>query len=113
MAVWQLGYSNPQKGKSGTVIPSPEGNHFQIHIESTPEQSTTFSPSLRKYPLEDFSSAVVLQLASVQAFNLPGVDPDSNFSLQQDCNKFEMTRVQACDKFDMTRVQACNEFETS
>ncbi|GBM31806.1 hypothetical protein AVEN_56909-1 [Araneus ventricosus] len=34
--------------------------------------------------------------------------PDSNFSLQQACYKFDMTRVQACDKFDMKREQACN-----
>ncbi|GBN52417.1 hypothetical protein AVEN_36596-1 [Araneus ventricosus] len=26
--------------------------------------------------------------------------PDSNFSLQQACNKFDMTRVQACNKFE-------------
>ncbi|GBN30418.1 hypothetical protein AVEN_98089-1 [Araneus ventricosus] len=33
--------------------------------------------------------------------------PDSNFSLQQACYKFVMTRVQSCHKFVMTRVQAC------
>ncbi|GBO06764.1 hypothetical protein AVEN_158492-1 [Araneus ventricosus] len=35
-------------------------------------------------------------------------NPDSNFSLQQACRKFVMTRVQACHKFVMTRVQACS-----
>ncbi|GBO39887.1 hypothetical protein AVEN_196800-1, partial [Araneus ventricosus] len=35
-------------------------------------------------------------------------NPDSNFSLQQACHKFVMTRVQVCHKFVMTRVQACN-----
>ncbi|GBO31721.1 hypothetical protein AVEN_163542-1 [Araneus ventricosus] len=34
--------------------------------------------------------------------------PDSNFSLQQACHKFVMTRVQVCHKFVMTRVQACS-----
>ncbi|GBN65827.1 hypothetical protein AVEN_143881-1 [Araneus ventricosus] len=34
--------------------------------------------------------------------------PDSNFSLQQACHKFVMTRVQVCDKFVVTRVQACS-----
>ncbi|GBL87248.1 hypothetical protein AVEN_270520-1 [Araneus ventricosus] len=34
--------------------------------------------------------------------------PDSNFSLQQACNK---TRVQAWNKFDMTRMQAWNKFD--
>ncbi|GBL95669.1 hypothetical protein AVEN_100220-1, partial [Araneus ventricosus] len=38
---------------------------------------------------------------------LTGLDPDSNFSLQQACHKFVMTRVQVCDKFVVTRVQAC------
>ncbi|GBO05365.1 hypothetical protein AVEN_145275-1 [Araneus ventricosus] len=35
------------------------------------------------------------------------INPDSNFSLQQACHKFVMTRVQVCRKFVMTRVQAC------
>ncbi|GBO25173.1 hypothetical protein AVEN_162428-1 [Araneus ventricosus] len=35
-------------------------------------------------------------------------NPDSNFSLQQACHKFVMTRVQVCDKFVVTRVQACS-----
>ncbi|GBM04329.1 hypothetical protein AVEN_95030-1 [Araneus ventricosus] len=35
-------------------------------------------------------------------------DPDSNFSLQQACHKFVMTRVQVHHKFVMTRVQACS-----
>ncbi|GBN46800.1 hypothetical protein AVEN_39135-1 [Araneus ventricosus] len=34
--------------------------------------------------------------------------PDSNFSLQQACHKFVMTRVQVHHKFVMTRVQACS-----
>ncbi|GBM63734.1 hypothetical protein AVEN_95535-1 [Araneus ventricosus] len=34
--------------------------------------------------------------------------PDRNFSLQQACHKFVMTRVQVCHKFVMTRVQACS-----
>ncbi|GBM49863.1 hypothetical protein AVEN_191258-1 [Araneus ventricosus] len=29
-----------------------------------------------------------------------GSNPDSNFSLQQACNKFDMTRVQASNKFE-------------
>ncbi|GBL76644.1 hypothetical protein AVEN_88298-1 [Araneus ventricosus] len=37
-----------------------------------------------------------------------GYNPDSNFSLQQACHKFVMTRVQACRKLVMTRVQACS-----
>ncbi|GBN39492.1 hypothetical protein AVEN_142064-1 [Araneus ventricosus] len=36
--------------------------------------------------------------------------PDSNFSLQQACHKFVMTRMQVCHKFVMTRVQACSKF---
>ncbi|GBM54396.1 hypothetical protein AVEN_83004-1 [Araneus ventricosus] len=32
----------------------------------------------------------------------------TDFSLQQACHKFVMTRVQACHKFVMTRVQACS-----
>ncbi|GBM84714.1 hypothetical protein AVEN_250037-1 [Araneus ventricosus] len=32
----------------------------------------------------------------------------SNFSLQQLCHKFVMTRVQSCREFVMTRVQACS-----
>ncbi|GBO40875.1 hypothetical protein AVEN_140719-1 [Araneus ventricosus] len=36
--------------------------------------------------------------------------PDSNFSLQQACHKFVMTRVQVCHKFVMTRVQVCHKF---
>ncbi|GBL96451.1 hypothetical protein AVEN_31531-1 [Araneus ventricosus] len=35
-------------------------------------------------------------------------NPDSNFSLQQACHKFVMTRVQVCHKFVMTSVQACS-----
>ncbi|GBO36731.1 hypothetical protein AVEN_264071-1 [Araneus ventricosus] len=37
-------------------------------------------------------------------------NPDSNFSLQQACHKFVMTRVQVCHKFVMTRVQVCHKF---
>ncbi|GBO09817.1 hypothetical protein AVEN_246623-1 [Araneus ventricosus] len=36
--------------------------------------------------------------------------PDSNFSLQQACHKFVMTRVQVCHKFVITRVQVCHKF---
>ncbi|GBM64373.1 hypothetical protein AVEN_11645-1 [Araneus ventricosus] len=39
---------------------------------------------------------------------MPAYSPDINFSLQQACHKFVMTRVQACHKFVMTRVQACS-----
>ncbi|GBM93212.1 hypothetical protein AVEN_84853-1 [Araneus ventricosus] len=40
----------------------------------------------------------------------PLAEKDRNFSLQQACHKFVMTRVQACHKFGMTRVQACHKF---
>ncbi|GBL98707.1 hypothetical protein AVEN_8612-1 [Araneus ventricosus] len=40
-------------------------------------------------------------------------NPDSNFSLQQACHKFVMTRVQVCDKFVVTRVQACSKLAAS
>ncbi|GBM41428.1 hypothetical protein AVEN_162910-1 [Araneus ventricosus] len=44
----------------------------------------------------------------------PSVDnPDSNFSLQQACHKFVMTRVQVCHKFVMTSVQACSKLAAS
>ncbi|GBN41497.1 hypothetical protein AVEN_142973-1 [Araneus ventricosus] len=36
--LWQLDYSNPQKGKSGTVIPTPAGIDPQIPSDPTPEQ---------------------------------------------------------------------------
>ncbi|GBM97785.1 hypothetical protein AVEN_101198-1 [Araneus ventricosus] len=36
--------------------------------------------------------------------------PDSNFSLQQACHKFVMTRVQVHHKFVMTRVQVHHKF---
>ncbi|GBO43413.1 hypothetical protein AVEN_265602-1 [Araneus ventricosus] len=39
--------------------------------------------------------------------------PDSNFSLQQACHKFVMTRVQVCHKFVMTSVQACSKLAAS
>ncbi|GBN87702.1 hypothetical protein AVEN_220716-1 [Araneus ventricosus] len=39
--------------------------------------------------------------------------PDSNFSLQQACHKFVMTRVQVCYKFVMTSVQACSKLAAS
>ncbi|GBL72260.1 hypothetical protein AVEN_115224-1 [Araneus ventricosus] len=38
----------------------------------------------------------------------PPKNPDSNFSLQQACHKFVMTRVQVHHKFVMTGVQACS-----
>ncbi|GBO10781.1 hypothetical protein AVEN_51668-1 [Araneus ventricosus] len=46
----------------------------------------------------------------LQTYVLSGMStcPDSNFSLQQACHKFVMTRVQVCHKFVMTRVQACS-----
>ncbi|GBL94227.1 hypothetical protein AVEN_23729-1 [Araneus ventricosus] len=47
--------------------------------------------------------------ASIQS----GYLPDSNFSLQQACHKFVMTRVQVCHKFVMTRVQACSKLAAS
>ncbi|GBL81195.1 hypothetical protein AVEN_143536-1 [Araneus ventricosus] len=37
IAIW-VGYSNPQKGKSRTVIPTPEGIHFQIPIDPASER---------------------------------------------------------------------------
>ncbi|GBO21116.1 hypothetical protein AVEN_76017-1 [Araneus ventricosus] len=40
-------------------------------------------------------------------------NPDSNFSLQQACHKFVMTRVQVCHKFVMTRAQACSKLTAS
>ncbi|GBM70476.1 hypothetical protein AVEN_33050-1, partial [Araneus ventricosus] len=43
-----------------------------------------------------------------ERFARRGQTPDSNFSLQQACHKFVMTRVQVCHKFVMTRVQACS-----
>ncbi|GBM46839.1 hypothetical protein AVEN_183706-1 [Araneus ventricosus] len=42
-----------------------------------------------------------------------GNNPDSNFSLQQACHKFVMTREQVCDKFVVTRVQACSKLAAS
>ncbi|GBM63210.1 hypothetical protein AVEN_188247-1 [Araneus ventricosus] len=36
--LWQLDYINPQKGKSRTVIPTPEGIHLQIPFDPTPER---------------------------------------------------------------------------
>ncbi|GBN96426.1 hypothetical protein AVEN_271425-1 [Araneus ventricosus] len=41
-------------------------------------------------------------------YTLKFKNPDSNFSLQQACHKFVMTRVQVCDKFVVTRVKACS-----
>ncbi|GBM03223.1 hypothetical protein AVEN_142523-1 [Araneus ventricosus] len=37
-SMWQLGYVNPQKRKSRTVIPIPEGILLQIPFDPTPEQ---------------------------------------------------------------------------
>ncbi|GBM84753.1 hypothetical protein AVEN_249892-1, partial [Araneus ventricosus] len=36
--LWQLDYSNPQKGKNRTVIPTPAGIHPQIPSDPTPER---------------------------------------------------------------------------
>ncbi|GBL93455.1 hypothetical protein AVEN_59661-1 [Araneus ventricosus] len=38
LQLWQLDYSNPQKGKSGTVIPTPAGIHPQIPFDPSPER---------------------------------------------------------------------------
>ncbi|GBO25001.1 hypothetical protein AVEN_56335-1 [Araneus ventricosus] len=46
----------------------------------------------------------------VVPFLREGINPDSNFSLQQACHKFVMKRVQVCHKFVMTRVQVCHKF---
>ncbi|GBN05387.1 hypothetical protein AVEN_142328-1 [Araneus ventricosus] len=36
--LWQLDYSNPQKGKIRTAIPTPAGIHPQILSDPTPER---------------------------------------------------------------------------
>ncbi|GBM49620.1 hypothetical protein AVEN_248999-1 [Araneus ventricosus] len=42
-----------------------------------------------------------------------GLYPDSNFSLQQDCHKFVMTRVQACSKLTKASKSPWNELAAS
>ncbi|GBN04021.1 hypothetical protein AVEN_43963-1 [Araneus ventricosus] len=39
--------------------------------------------------------------------------PDSNFSLQQACQKFDMTRVQACSKLTKASKSSWNELAVS
>ncbi|GBN35424.1 hypothetical protein AVEN_124807-1 [Araneus ventricosus] len=52
----------------------------------------------------------VVHTASSSPSTVLGSFPDSNFSLQQACHKFVMTKVQVCHKFVMTKVQACHKF---
>ncbi|GBN75204.1 hypothetical protein AVEN_134191-1, partial [Araneus ventricosus] len=51
-------------------------------------------------------STLLMRSGELSTIKAPA-SPDSNFSLQQACHKFFMTRVQVCHKFVMTRVQAC------
>ncbi|GBO15467.1 hypothetical protein AVEN_107745-1 [Araneus ventricosus] len=58
-------------------------------------------------------SRIRMLLSNQLWVNVGGGSPDSNFSLQQACHKFVMTRVQVCHKFVMTSVQACSKLAAS
>ncbi|GBN55051.1 hypothetical protein AVEN_161789-1 [Araneus ventricosus] len=49
-----------------------------------------------------------MTIVAIETSTEVGSYPDSNYSLQQACHKFAMTRVQACHKFVMARVQVCS-----
>ncbi|GBM17914.1 hypothetical protein AVEN_111069-1 [Araneus ventricosus] len=86
-----------------------QGNKIRRQIAFAELRSAASSVgSRRKKLLDDHVKNTTVAKANGDSYS-----PDSNFSLQQACHKFVMTRVQVCHKFVMTRVQACSKLAAS
>ncbi|GBM28232.1 hypothetical protein AVEN_181306-1 [Araneus ventricosus] len=97
---------SPRSPERASLWPPSPGSYFSFMIECAKWETDDMDFQIFR-PQQSDSHRIFALTTGFSA------SPDSNFSLQQACHKFVMTRVQVCHKFVMTSVQACSKLAAS